>query len=223
MKKIFSTSVYGSNPRYIIGALRQYVLCKKYYPDFEFRLYTDDPSHFVSLKDANIIKYNEGHGVFWRFLPLFEDDNNLTIVRDADGRVTLREQMAVEEWIRSSCVFHRFQDHVAHFEFPVIACAFGYKGKFPGYLDNIMREFMNKTNYYTNDQVFLRDFIWPYVESNTLTHDMNSGWFGATRKILKNRFSFCGNGYDERDLPLYPPTMEEMQGYVPSIKNKFEE
>lgn len=223
MKKIFSTSAYGTKPRYIIGAHRQYELCKKYFPDWEYRLYTDDPSHYVSLKDANVIQCTEGHGVFWRFLPLLESDENITIVRDADGRVTLREQIAVEEWLRSDYFFHRFRDHVAHFEFPLIACAFGLKGKLPSLLKNVMAEFMYHTNYYTNDQVFLRDFVWPYVENNTLTHDMNVGWFGATRTILANRYSFCGNGYDENDLPLYPPTMEEMTGYVPSELNKFDE
>jgi hypothetical protein len=223
MKKIFSTSAYGTNPRYVVGAHRQYELCKKYYPDWEYRLYTDDPSLYKDLPDADIRHCTQGHGVFWRFLPLFEYDNHITIVRDADGRVTLREELAVEDWLRSDKTFHRFQDHVAHYEFPVIACAFGYKGKLPDNLREIMENFMYNTNYYTNDQVFLRDYVWPYVEQNTLTHEMNSGWFGSTRKLLKNRFSFCGNGYDENDLPLYPATMEEMNGYQPRAEFKFDE
>jgi hypothetical protein len=53
---------------------------------------------------------------------------------------------------------------------------------------------------------------------------MTSGWFSETRNILKNRFDFCGNGYDENDMPLYPPTLKECVGFDPkdvSVENRF--
>ena len=214
MNKIFSTSAYGTNQRYIVGAHRQYELAKKYYPDWEFRIYVDDKSNYLNLKDANIIEVkNNSHGVFWRFMPLFEDEENITIVRDADGRITVREQMAVNEWINSSKIFHIYRDHEAHFQFPIIACAFGHKGKMPNELLQVMNNFMFNTNYYTNDQVYLREFIYPFIQNNVLIHSMGQGWFGETRNRLKNKYSFCGNGYNENDMPLYPSTMAEMSNY----------
>jgi hypothetical protein len=42
---------------------------------------------------------------------------------------------------------------------------------------------------------------------------MHEGWFGETRRRLVNPFSFCGNGYDEFDMPLYPSSLQEMQGF----------
>ena len=121
--------------------------------------------------------------------------------------------MAVQEWLESNNSFHIFRDHEAHYEFPIIACAFGLKGKLPEDLKDIMNKFMYNTNYYTNDQVYLRDYIFPYVKSDTMIHSMKEGWFGETRLKLKNKYSFCGNGYDEFDMPLYPASMEELIGF----------
>jgi hypothetical protein len=56
--------------------------------------------------------------------------------------------------------------------------------------------------------VYLRDYVWGFVESNSMIHSMNdAGWFYETRKKLKNKFCFCGNGYTENDMPLYPNTL----------------
>lgn len=214
MAKIVSTSAYGNDDRYITGAIRQFELTQQFYPGWEYRLYTDDKAKFESIADrANIIEVKQGHGVFWRFLPMFEDENNTVIVRDSDGRITLREQMAVNEWIESKFKFHTFRDHEAHYEFPVIACAFGYKGKLPNKILSIMNEYMLNTNYYTNDQVFLRDVVFPFVKDSTLIHSMNEGWFGETRKKLENPYSFCGNGFYANDMPIYPSTLAEIKNF----------
>jgi hypothetical protein len=211
--KIVSISSYGTNPRYIIGAHKQYDLCKLFYPDWEFRAYVDDASNY-NMPEAKVIEVKDGsHGVFWRFEPLFESDDNIVIVRDSDGRITHREQMAVQEWLSSDKKFHVYRDHEAHFEFPVIACAFGLKGKLSENLHLIMKEFATKTNYYTNDQVYLREFVFKEVQNSVMIHSMHEGWFGETRRRLVNPFSFCGNGYDEFDMPLYPSSLQEMQGF----------
>ena len=225
MVKIIATSAYGESPRYIVGAKRQYALAKLYYPDWQFRLYTDDGTKFADLTDAVIVEVKDNsHGVFWRFAPLFESEDNVVIVRDSDGRITEREAMAVNEWLLSNKKFHVYRDHEAHFQYPVIACAFGYKGMLSEHLHNIMMQFSTQTNYYTNDQVYLRDFVWPFVEKETLIHTLHDGWFGETRSKLVNEYDFCGNGYDEFDMPLYPNTLEKCAGFDPKnvdIKYKY--
>lgn len=211
--KIVSISSYGTNPRYIMGAHRQYELAKEFLPGWEFRAYVDDASKY-DMPDANVIEVKDGtHGVFWRFQPLFESVNNVVIVRDADCRVTHRERRAVLEWYFSEKTFHIMRDHEAHFGFPVMAGMFGYKGKLPDYLHQVMMQFAQKTSYYTNDQVYLRDFVYKEVQHDMLVHSMHEGWFGKTRKQLKNPYSFCGNGYNEFDMPLYPSSMQEMTGF----------
>ena len=221
--KIISISVWGNDPRYIVGANRQYELAKLYYPDWEFRIYTDNKNKFVNLTDANIIEVTDGsYGMFWRFRAMFESDDNIVIVRDSDSRITIREQRAVNDWLNSDKKFHTFRDHDAHFEFPIIGCAFGYKGKFSTPVFNLMNKYTEQLNYYVGDQIFLRDVIWPLVQDNALVHSMNEGWFGETRSLLVNPYDFCGNGYNENDMPMYAPTLKECEGFDPkSVPEKY--
>lgn len=216
MKKIISMSVWGNNPRYIEGAKRQIELASEFYPDWQVYLYTDDITKYQYQENLKLISCSGNNGVFWRFYPLFESDSNITIVRDSDGRITKREVMAVNEWLDSKNSFHIYRDHEAHFQFPIIACAFGLKGRLSERLLNKMKQFEDSPFYYTNDQVYLRDYVFPEVCNDALIHSMNSGWFGETRKQLRNKYDFCGNGYDEHDMPLYPGTLSECNGFDPS-------
>ena len=112
MKRIVSLSVFGENPRYLEGARRQFELAKYWYPGWEYRLYIDDASR-IDLPGADVIEIKaKTNGMFWRFLPMFEDA--IVIVRDADSRITAREAMAVYEWIASGRKFHLMRDHAWH-------------------------------------------------------------------------------------------------------------
>lgn len=225
MNKIISMSVWGKNPRYIIGAKRQIELAKKFYPDWNVRLYVDDPTPYGKL-DAELITINDGsYGMFHRFLPMFEDENNITMVRDSDSRITIREKMCIDEWMESTKKFHTFKDHDAHYEFPIIGCAFAYKGKFPIDLLDIMKIYMNTNKFYLSDQFFLRDYIYPLIKNDTLLHSMLiPGWFSDTRKQLTNKFSFCGNGFDEFDFPLYPDSLQYIGNFdIDRFNYKFDD
>lgn len=226
--KILTMSVWGEDRRYIEGARQQIRLCNEFFPGWIIRLYSDNITPYEYMRpwyDLELIERKDNNGVFWRFEPLFESNDNIVIVRDSDGRITKREAMAVNEWLESDKSFHTYRDHEAHFEFPIIACAFGYKGKLPNNLFKVMMEFKNKPFYYTNDQVYLRDYVWPYVKDNSMIHEYTDGWFKESRKKLINRYSFCGNGYNEFDMPLYAPTLKECAGFDPSsvdLKFKFD-
>ena len=55
--------------------------------------------------------------------------------------------------------------------------------------------------------------------------DLYRDSFTRPRKKLINRYSFCGNGYNEFDMPLYAPTLKECAGFDPSsvdLKFKFD-
>jgi len=204
--KIFSMSVYGTNARYITGAIRQTELCEKYFPDWQIRIYTDNAENFSHISQrASIVEVKDGTaGVFWRFRPLFESPQNIVLVRDSDSRITQREQMAVNEWLQCQQDFHIIKDHESHYEWPINAGLFAAKGEFSADLYNSMLEAQNN-HYYTSDQVWLRNCVWPQKQSTTLIHNTRSpGWFAHTRSLLKNKYSFVGNGYDENNWPLYP-------------------
>jgi len=202
-------SVWGDNPRYIIGAKKQVDLGRKYFPEWRFKIYVDDISKFNDIKDdCDLIQISEGsYGMFWRFFPLFENPNNITMIRDSDSKITIREKMCIDEWLRSDKTSHTFKDHDAHYEFPIIGGGYAHRGKFNDHTLETMKYFMNNNKYYLSDQIFLRDIIYPQVKDDMLIHSMHEGWFGETRKKLKNKYSFCGNGYYENDMPVYPDSL----------------
>ena len=214
--KIFSMSVWGENPRYIIGAKKNIELAKKFFPEFKVKLYVDKIENFKDFsKEIEIIEITDGsNGAFWRFYPLFENENNIVLVRDSDGRITYREQQAIEEWLKSEKSFHMMYDHEAHYEFPIMAGLFAYKGRLPMEMLEKM-EMYKKQYYYTVDQVFLREIVWPFVKEDSLIHSINdeNSWFSKTRKELKNKYSFI-NGWDENDMPLYAPTLQENKSFL---------
>jgi len=216
MKKLLSFSVWGNNPRYVVGAHRQIELANKYFPDWNIRIYTDNYSNFKKYQYVELVRCEDGSpGLFWRFFPLFEDTYDIIASRDSDSRFSFRECKAMKEFVESGKRFHVIRDHEAHFQFPIMGGMFACKGGLPISLREVMIDFMLKQKEYLSDQIFLRDFVWKDVESDTLIHSMNEGWFGETRAKLKNRFSFCGNGYDEHDMPLYAPTLKECVGFNP--------
>lgn len=223
MNKIISMSVFGNNPRYIVGGKRQYELAKKYYPDWKVRIYTDNIDNFKDLDNIDLIEITDSSfGMFWRFLPMFEDKDNIVMVRDSDSRITPREVQCIEEWLDSGKSFHTFKDHDAHYNFPIIGCSFAYKGTFSKDLLNFMTKYMNENKSYGNDENFLRDYIYPLIKDDILIHSMREGWFGETRKKLKNKYSFCGNGYYENDMPIYPESFTDFSFNKDDINNKFD-
>lgn len=208
-------SVWGTNPRYIVGAKRQIELAQKYYNDWKVRIYTDDTSHYENLDVETILVNDRSYGMFWRFLPLFESEDSIIMVRDSDSRITIRETKAIQEWLQSDKKFHLFRDHEAHFEFPIIGCAFALKGRLSDQSFQAMQNYQ-KVHKYLVDQFYLRDIVYPEIQNNVLIHTMEFGWFGETRSKLINPYSFCGNGYDENDMPLYGTTLKECKDFNPS-------
>lgn len=207
MNKIFSTSVFGTGRQYAVGARRQRELARVFYPQWEFRLYTDNARQFADL-DANVIEVSDaGDGSFWRFLPLFESDQHIVIVRDADSRVTEREAKAVHEWLGAPHRFHVMRDHENHFADgnAIIASMFGVKGRLPQGIANEMAAYMKQPFVYGRDEEFLDRWVYPLIKDDCLFHCQGEGWFGESRLHLKNPYEFVGNGWDEEDLPLYPP------------------
>ncbi len=220
--KIISISVYGPQDRYIVGAKRQIELAQRFLEDWTVRIYTDNPANFMNCDNVDVVEVKDNSfGVFWRFRPMFEDPNNIVLVRDSDSRLTTREILCIKEWLESDTQLHIIRDHQAHYDWPIMAGLFGYKGKLPDALyQSMLLQQMN--HFYTSDQVWLRDALWPFAQSSCLIHSITStDWFKHSRTHLQNPFDFCGNGWNEHDLPIYPPDFGPTWKDFISDNNKF--
>lgn len=206
VRKILAISVFGDNPRYVMGVYKQVHLAKYFFPEFERMIFVDKPQLYKL--DATVIKMPAAtDGQFWRFLAGSSDA--AVIFRDADSRITIREAGAVEEWLQSDKTLHLIRDHDRHAPSiaKIFAGNFGFKGPWPVDTLAAMVKAMYANYRYGRDQDFLRDYVYPRYEHDSLTHG-HDGWFGDSRAELANPYEFVGQGWDEEDRPLYAPSEE---------------
>ena len=80
----------------------------------------------------------------------------------------------------------------------------GMKGKLSDELCDIMLQY-SKNHFYTSDQIYLSEKIWPIAEKNSLIHGFKEvEWMNMSKDEIK--YDFVGQGYDENDNPLYDYT-----------------
>jgi len=182
MKKIISFSLWGNNPTYNIGAIRNAEDALKIYPDFECWFYVDKntvpnetveqliklPNTKIILKDEDI-KNEYSTPMMWRFESIDDPEVEIMMSRDTDTRFTLREKLAVDEWLSSNKLFHIMRDH-PHHNFCILGGMFGTK-KIPQFSNwmKIMKLY-KKTEDRMYDQDFLRDYIYPLIKDNCIVH-----------------------------------------------------
>ena len=211
-KKVISFSLYGNNPKYVVGMLKNVELAKKIYPDWEVWIYyakTDEAA--LNTTDAVLINMEGSKlpGRIWRFLPNVES----LIVRDSDSRLSMRERLAVDEWIASGKSLHVMRDH-PHHKFAMLAGMWGIKSgdysveaKVYDWCKN--DESWGNMQYDNADQRFLRDVIYRDFKGDMMVHESSDSGFPNgipfPSEMVDRRF--VGEIYDENDERSYQYTL----------------
>lgn len=204
-KHIISFSLWGTSPKYTIGAIRNAVLANDIYPGWICRFYIGRsvPEEIINiLRSMNntelVLMEEEGDwtSMFWRFLPTTESDVDVMISRDTDSRLSLREKHAVNEWLLSDKGVHIMRDHPWHNTL-ILGGMWGIKGGTLPCFKNLLHSFI-KTNNYDTDQSFLRSVIYPLINSNCLVHD--EFFEKKPFPTLRTNYEFVGEVYDEFDI-----------------------
>lgn len=181
--KYLSFSLWGDKPIYNIGAIKNAELWKEIYPEWCMVVYYNNtvPKNIInSLKelDVKLIDMSDSriYGCFWRFLISDEDDCEYAVFRDCDSRISVREKMAVDEWLLSNKTLHVMRDHPGHgvpfgaTSLGILAGMWGIKGKQFNMKDTILGFQMDKLDKYGVDQSFLVDVYRKYI-TDYLSHD----------------------------------------------------
>lgn len=202
--KIISFSLWGQDPKYIVGAIRNAELAQKVYPDWVCRFYVGmcvPSSVLFQLEDMPNVQvvrkptFGDWRGMFWRFEPASEDDVEVMISRDTDSRLNEREKAAVDEWLESDKGFHVMRDHPYH-QFPVLGGMWGVKKGVLPQMKNLIDSFSQQDQYGT-DYNFFAEKIVPLVSENTLTHDE---FFGGKKFPSERKdYEFVGQVFNEQD------------------------
>jgi hypothetical protein len=177
-KRVLSFSLWGDNPIYNIGAIKNAYLAKHFYPDFECWYYVHIDSvprttiealqdlHYVKI----IIKYgdlNSCKPMTWRYEAIDDPSVEIMMPRDTDTRILYREKLSVDVWLSSGKLFHIMRDH-PHHTFPIMGGMFGTK-KIPGVNWKERLALVSQKNKFC-DQDFLAEHIYPFIYDNACIH-----------------------------------------------------
>jgi len=206
MKKIISFSLWGNNPKYTIGAIRNAELAKEIYPDWTCRFYVGKsvPIGIINVlsKSPNtevvfMDEQGDWTGMFWRFYAC--EDSDIMVSRDTDSRLSLREKSAVDEWLNSDKDFHIMRDHPYHTT-EILGGMWGCRNGFLKNIKNLINEY-TKGNFWQVDQNFLKEKIYPKVINNSLIHDSFLNFEKEKNKFPTERKNkeFVGDVFDEFD------------------------
>jgi hypothetical protein len=177
MKQLIAYSLYGSEERYTIGAIKNAILATRHFKGYTLRFYTG-ASVPESIKQTLqlfphvqlVDEYGpEDHRAkLWRFQALADQEFDIVLSRDVDARLTHRERIAHEEFLASGLDFHIMKDHPTGHNYQISAGMFAARTKA---IPADLHETEAAKNYYTQDQDWLAAYIWPLIKESTLIHD----------------------------------------------------
>lgn len=90
---------------YSVGMLGNAKLCRDIYKGWSFHVYCD-PEIYIKFgnklknEGAQVLSIENPKGMFSRVIP-FNNKDGVTIFRDADSRLHIKEKSAVDEWLKS--------------------------------------------------------------------------------------------------------------------------
>lgn len=206
MNKIISISLWGDKPQYCVGAIKNAELAKRLMPEWKCRIFIDGSvpveyqEKLYSMDNVELAEVDtEGiFGAFWRFYSMFENEDNITISRDSDSRISEREVRCINEWLQSDKKFSIIRDHERHYDWPILAGMWGVKGSLGDTVYEKMNDYVSR-HFYTADQIFLKDVVWDIAKDDCFIHGFKEiEWMNNSRNK-----DFIGQGYNEYDQPIY--------------------
>lgn len=134
--KLISFSLYGDDPKYTRGLIENLKIKEQegLYEGWDVIVYHDDtvPSGILDILQyyyKGILRNVDGCGMFpasWRFLAHDEPEVERFICRDADSRISKREELAVKQWEDSNKILHIMRDH-PHHNYKILGGMWGLK------------------------------------------------------------------------------------------------
>lgn len=174
--KIISFSLWGCEPKYTIGAVKNAELALAIYPTWICRFYCGKSvsdliiSLLESFDNTEIVKMDEDGDwspLVWRFYAT--EDSDVMISRDADSRLSLREKVAVDEWLASDKDFHIMRDAFDHTA-KILGGMWGSRNILKD-MRKMIEDYQGKPATWQYDQDFLREKVYPLIKDNVMVHD----------------------------------------------------
>jgi len=211
MKKVISYSIYGNNPKYTVGLLKNLELRDTIYPEWINYVYYNNTvpqemiEQYKTINDTELFNMDSYNcpGMLWR---LFVKDADIVISRDSDSRLNMREKYAVDEWVESGKLLHIIRDHFHH-RIEMFTGMFGMKIDKTYNLEEICIQWCNDNNYHDVfardiDSIFVKKFLYDKYINNQMCHDSVYQNIFPNSKSFPTKmedYRFIGEIYDEND------------------------
>lgn len=226
MKKVMSFSVWGTDPKYTVGAVRNAEQLQNYYPGWIGKFYVDatvprgiiyqleDCSNTIVVERPEI---GDWRGMFWRFEAAFDEDADVVVFRDTDCRLCERQKLATDEWINSDKLFHIMRDHPYH-KYPILGGQWGVKKNDKYDMEHLIMDFYNNksANRYGTDYEFFIDVLYPMIKQDCFEHDEFFGGlpFPTKRELNGSGPAYVGEPFGGQDELCFPEHRETLKRYL---------
>ncbi len=219
--KIVSFCLYGDNPLYFKGAMKNLKQYSEKYPHIKCYFYVrqNDVSQVmideIESNGGKVIKCVNNvdwYMMFTRFLPFENANNKFFLSRDTDGRLIHREIKAIEQWLESGKKFHIIRDHPWHNAL-ILGGMWGARNM---NLENLRLMIMQWCLLYVNqeeskekkkgpDQFFLSN-MYKLVKNEVFSQDEYFTYEDLSEIIdaPRNNKEYIGEAFDENDNVLNP-------------------
>lgn len=178
MTNFISFSVFGSEKKYLLGAIKNAEMAREIYPQWQTIFYVDSliSDSFLNKLDllgAKVVLRDLSAspcGVFWRFEAVRLPDAEAVIFRDTDSRLTLREASAVQEWLVSKSELHAMRDHPFHSSW-ILAGMWGARGNLLKKIEKELPISLPLNAKWGVDQQWLAEKVYKPFQKNIFIHD----------------------------------------------------
>lgn len=212
MKHLIAYSLYGTNPRYLVGAIKNAVLSQRY-PGFDLRFYvgesvpewvTSTLTLFKNVELVPMISAEDYRAMFWRFYALADLNYDYVLVRDCDARLNEREIDMHYEFVESGKGFHIIKDHPTGHSYVISGGMLAAKRTVLHDIHKLIDAWEPKPAY-GNDIVFLENRVWPRIASDCFIHDEYYNTPGSVKSRTKKKrtLDMVGAAVNEDDLYIY--------------------
>lgn len=225
--RMIAMSLYGDDPKYTLGAVRNAQLLPVIFPGWRLFIYCQrqvpsetvgGPASCVSVPPQVTRKLEElgaelkyiDPGVLapmmWRFLPVDDATVDVFISRDSDSRLTERDAAIVSAWLDTDTLFHCIRDHPSHAKYSISGGLWGARTKWLRLVlgEQSIASRVQYSNSYLEDMRFLGSELWPLVQSSAHCHDSVScdTWPNSHPiPIQRQKAEHVGQVFDAHSIP----------------------
>lgn len=206
-KHVFSYCIYGSDPKYCRGMIKNLEQIKTLFPTFETWIHcgNDVPIDYIekykSFNNVKLIFHSETGGrlMSYRFFSIDYPNVSLMIIRDADSRFHYRDIWCIRSFMSSNYNVFTIRDHPYHGR-KIMGGQWGMKRIEKINIQKGYEDF--KVNYdnldkYRSDQDFIDKSVYDNPNTNMVAYGMKFNFNKETTIDIgisrKTPYDFCGN------------------------------